>query len=226
MLEEQTLTFKKHRKSLMDIVALLTANFEVGPAHLTVGDALGFVTGLVCVWLTAKASIWNFGWGILNSVLLGIIFLDQRLFAESALQVMFIALSLQGWLHWARGRSAVAQSFRVTGLREQMGLVAVATAISVLLWLVLVQLRGSAPPVDAAITALSLCAQWQLNRRQASSWYWWIAVDLISIPLYWSRGLYLIAGLYVIFLCICIYGLHNWRRAQTRPGNAPPVVAI
>jgi len=209
----------------MNIVAFLTTTFQLGPAQLTVGDALGFVTGLLCVWLTARASIWNFGWGILNSAILGIIFLDQRLFAESALQVMFIVLSLQGWLHWARGRSAV-QDFRATGLREQLGLLVAAAAMSLLLWLVLIQLRGSAPPVDAAITALSLCAQWQLNRRQASSWYWWIAVDLVSIPLYWSRGLYLIAGLYVIFLAICLYGLYNWRRAQRQLGIGPQEVSI
>lgn len=205
----------------MDIVALLTTSFQLGPAQLTVGDALGFATGLLCVWLTAKASIWNFGWGILNSMILGVVFLDQRLFAESALQVMFIVLSVQGWVYWASGRRAVAPAFRATSLREQAVLLFVAAAMSLLLWQVLLQLRGSAPPIDAAITALSLCAQWQLNRRQASSWYWWIAVDVVSIPLYWSRGLYLIAGLYVIFLVICIYGLHNWRRAQSQPGNSP-----
>ncbi len=134
----------------MDIVALLTTTFAVGPAQLSVGDAMGFVTGLLCVWLTAKASIWNFGWGILNSVILGIVFLDQRLFAESALQVMFIILSLQGWLHWARGRRAVAQGFRATSLREQAALLFVAAALSLLLWLVLTQLRGSAPPMGLA----------------------------------------------------------------------------
>ena len=205
----------------MDIVALLTTSFQLGPAQLTVGDALGFATGLLCVWLTAKASIWNFGWGILNSMILGVVFLDQRLFAESALQVMFIVLSVQGWVYWASGRRAVAPAFRATSLREQVVLLSAAAIMSLLLWQVLLQLRGSAPPIDAAITALSLCAQWQLNRRQASSWYWWIGVDVVSIPLYWSRGLYLIAGLYVIFLAICIYGLHNWRRVQSQAVSGP-----
>lgn len=209
---------------LMDIGALLATTFEVGSAQLTVGDTLGFATGLLCVWLTAKASIWNFAWGILNSAILGVVFLDQRLFADSALQVVFIVLSLQGWVQWAAGQNAAVQGFRTTSLREQASLLAVAAAVSLLLWLALVQLRGSSPPMDAVITALSLCAQWQLNRRQASSWVWWIAVDLISVPLYWSRGLYLIAGLYVIFLAICVHGLRNWRQSQGRPNNASEAV--
>lgn len=208
----------------MDIGALLATTFEVGSAQLSVGDALGFATGLLCVWLTAKASIWNFAWGILNSAILGVVFLDQRLFADSALQVVFIVLSLKGWVQWAAGQNAAGQGFRSTNLREQASLLVVAAAVSLLLWLALVQLRGSSPPMDAVITSLSLCAQWQLNRRQASSWVWWIAVDLISVPLYWSRGLYLIAGLYVIFLAICIHGLHNWRQTQGRSNNASVAV--
>jgi nicotinamide mononucleotide transporter len=211
---------------LMELGALLATTFEVGPAQLLVGDALGFATGLLCVWLAAKASIWNFAWGILNSAILGVVFLNQRLFAESALQVVFIVLSLQGWVQWATGRNATAQGFKHTSLNEQASLMAVALGVSLLLWFVLVELRGNSPPMDAVITALSLCAQWQLNRRQASSWVWWIVVDLISVPLYWSRGLYLIAGLYLIFLVICIYGLHNWRHAEDRPYDASKAAPV
>ena len=102
---------------------------------------------------------------------------------------------------------------------------AIAAALALLLWWVLVQLRGSSPPLDALITALSLCAQWQLNRRQVSSWVWWIAVDLISIPLYWSRGLYLIACLYAIFLALCVYGLRTWQKNRAAQPHVAPLQA-
>ena len=193
---------------------MLATSFGIGTIQITVGDALGFATGLLCVWFTAKASVWNFPWGILNSLILGIVFLDQKLFADSTLQVVFIVLSVQGWWQWSGRNGPQAAGFRATTLREQIRLLGIAITVAVLLWLLLVELRGSAPPLDALITALSLCAQWQLNRRQVSSWYWWIAVDLISVPLYWSRGLYLIAGLYVVFLALCLHGLRNWQ--QTR----------
>lgn len=193
---------------------MLATSFGIGTIQITVGDVLGFATGLLCVWFTAKASVWNFPWGILNSLILGIVFLDQKLFADSTLQVVFIVLSVQGWWQWSGRNGPQAAGFRATTLREQIRLLGIAITVAVLLWLLLVELRGSAPPLDALITALSLCAQWQLNRRQVSSWYWWIAVDLISVPLYWSRGLYLIAGLYVVFLALCLHGLRNWQ--QTR----------
>ncbi len=207
----------------MDIGSILSDTFQIGTVNLAIGDVLGFVTGLLCVWLTAKASIWNFAWGIVNSLILGLVFLDQRLFADSALQVVFVALSIQGWWQWKVRGNPLANGFGWTTWREQAILLAIAIVMAWSMWLILVELRGSAPPLDALITTLSICAQWQLNRRQVSSWYWWIAVDLISVPLYWSRGLYLIACLYVVFLALCVYGLRNWQ--QTRRAQSPLALA-
>lgn len=207
----------------MDIFSLLAISHPVAGLTLSLGDLLGFATGLLCVTLTARAHIWNFPVGILNSAILGLVFFDQRLFADSLLQIVFIARSALGWYQWAtRGKTSVAQSFRGTGWKEQWTLVMVATMLALVLWQVLLNVKGSAPPLDALITALSLCAQWQLNRRQASSWLWWIAVDLISVPLYWSRELYLISGLYLVFLVICVQGWMHWRRLATSQAPCAP----
>ena len=197
----------------MDSLVWLTSPlFVAAGMPMSVGDILGFATGLVCVWLTARANIWNFPVGIANSLILGLVFLQQRLFADASLQIVFIAFSIAGWWQWVHGRHARESSpVFLSTLREQLILLTIGVVAALCLWRILVSLNGSAPPVDATITVLSLCAQWQLNRRQISSWGWWIAVDIISIPLYWSRGLPLIALLYVIFLLLCVRGWWHWR---------------
>jgi nicotinamide mononucleotide transporter len=207
----------------MDFLAPLTqALFFAWGMPMSFGDMFGFLTGVVCVWLTARASIWNFPAGILSSAMLGLVFLQQRLFADASLQIVFIVLSAQGWLLWGRRKPAAQPAqVRGTSLREQLLLGAVAAVLTAVLWQVLIRLKGSAPPVDALVTALSLCAQWQLNRRQISSWAWWIAVDLVSIPLYWSRDLPLISGLSFVFLLICIRGWWYWRQLGKLPQTAP-----
>lgn len=140
----------------MNATDLLGMTFQIGAMQVSLGDALGFVTGLLCVWLTAKANIWNFPMGILNSLILGVVFLEQRLFADSALQLVFIALSIQGWFQWSARKEVQRIQFRSTSVKEQMGLTGVALALTLLIWSVLVQLRGSAPPLDALISAQSV----------------------------------------------------------------------
>lgn len=66
-------------------------------------EAIGFITGLWCVWLTILENVWNFPIGIANCGFLGVLFLQGRLFADAGLQLMFIALSVQGWWLWLYG---------------------------------------------------------------------------------------------------------------------------
>lgn len=197
----------------MDLIRVLTQPaWSVWAMPLSPGDLLGFVTGLWCVWLTTRASIWNFPVGILNSLILGVVFLDQRLFADASLQLVFITLGVLGWWQWSGGRQADERApIRRSSWREQGVLLLVAALLTAVLTLVLHWVKGSVPLLDALLTALSLCAQWQLNRRQRETWLWWIAVDLISIPLYVARGLPLIGLLYGVFLLLCLKGWYGWR---------------
>jgi nicotinamide mononucleotide transporter len=52
-----------------------------------------------------------------------------------------------------------------------------------------------------------------LNRKQLENWLGWIVVDAIYIPLYASKGLYLTAILYAIFLCMAFIGWRQWYRS-------------
>lgn len=201
---------------VMDLLEPLTRPlWVVMSMPLSIGDVLGLVTGLLCVWLTTRASIWNFPAGIINSAILGLVFLPQRLFADASLQIVFIVLSILGWQQWHTLKKRLNNNPIVhSSFKQQQQLAIAAAVLTAVLTLLLHWAKGSVPLMDATITALSLCAQWQLNRRQLENWLWWIAVDVISIPVYWSRGLPLIALLYVVFLLLCIKGWFEWRRQR------------
>jgi len=175
-------------------------------------EVFGFATGLWCVWLTARRSIWNFPVGIANCALLFLLFWQGRLFADASLQIIFICLGLYGWLQWARGR--VGDHIPVSRLAKGGLATSCATGaiLTAGLFMALTLAKGSVPLFDAAITALSLVAQYLLNQRRLESWYFWIAVDVISIPVYVHKELYLIALLYAVFLVMCVIGHRAWQR--------------
>jgi nicotinamide mononucleotide transporter len=179
------------------------------------GDLAGFLTGLACVLFAARGSILNFPFGIANSLVLGLVFWQVRLYGDMALQVVFGVLSVTGWVRWReRGRRTQApEAGKASDV--YLGLIVVAVLVFPLQHR-LVILGGSAPWPDALVTAASLWAQWLLNRRSIACWGWWIAVDVISIPLYWSKQLPLIAVLYVVFLGLCVAGWIRWRREVAR----------
>jgi nicotinamide mononucleotide transporter len=80
-------------------------------------------------------------------------------------------------------------------------------------------LNGSAPLLDAVITALSLVAQWLLNRKRIESWPVWIVVDVLTITLGAWRGLYLLSALYLSYLAMCVAGWLQWRAGVDKRGG-------
>jgi nicotinamide mononucleotide transporter len=187
-----------------------------GATQLSTAEVLGFTTGLACVWLAARQSIWNFPVGIANSALLLLLFFHARLFADAGLQLLFITLGVRGWWQWS---SRARQPDKLVS-DASPATWALCSIAAVLLWICLLPLLskagGSLPFFDALIASLSVVAQWLLNRRVLQTWWWWIAVDVISIPVYVYKELYLVALLYAVFLALCMAGYLSWRKQMPR----------
>lgn len=178
-------------------------------------EIVGSVTGAACVMLVVTRSIWNFPLGIVSCAAYLVFFADGKLFAEAGLQVMFIVLGVHGWVSWLRGRAETAPVRRLP-LGELTALCVVFPAIWFWLTQLLEAVNGAAPTLDAFVATLSIASQWMLNRRYVETWLGWIVVDQVSVALFLSRGMYLTAGLYALFLVMCVAGLIEWRRHLAR----------
>jgi nicotinamide mononucleotide transporter len=183
-------------------------------------ELAGFLTGIVCVWQVVCRNIWNFFWGILSCACFLVLFLQQRLFGEAILQVIFIALNIHGWIGWFyQGKNH--DSLKVANVSKKEGciLAVMVFPFTSALWALLTWLNGSAPIVDAWVTSLSLIAQWLLNRKFIQSWPVWILVDVLTIGLGVYRGMFLLAALYVIYLSMCLVGWYSWRKSLPAIGG-------
>jgi nicotinamide mononucleotide transporter len=86
---------------------------------------------------------------------------------------------------------------------------------------ILLAVNGAVPFWDSLTTVLSLAAQYLLCRKRFENWFFWIAADVIYVPLYLSRHLPLTAVLYTVFLAMCLIGVREWNRSL-RKGNTTP----
>ena len=186
-------------------------------------EVVGFVTGAACVLLAAQRSIWNFPVGILNTLTFLVLFASSALYADAGLQLVYLALAAHGWVAWARGGGdAAAGGFALRTPRAAvLPLVVAAIAGTALLTVVLTAFTDSSTQLaDAATTAVSLVAQFILNRRWLENWFVWIAVDVAYVGLYAVKGLWITAALYLVFIGLCVDGLRSWR-ADRRRSTAP-----
>ncbi|PYC67637.1 nicotinamide riboside transporter PnuC [Streptomyces tateyamensis] len=193
--------------------------FQLGNDAVSSAELLGFVTGAVGVWLCVRAQVWNFPIGIANNVFFLVLFWSARLYADAALQVVFLLLGAHGWFQW-RWRDGEQGGRRVIGRAGTAELLWPAALVVPATWLLTVLLtraHDTAPFWDALTTALSLAAQWLLNAKRVQNWYFWVAADLVYVPLYVVKRLDLTALVYVVFLGMCLVGLRDWRRQLAVP---------
>lgn len=188
-------------------------------------EVIGFVTGGICVWLVAKQNIWNWPIGILNNAAFLILFVGAGLYADATLQVIFAVIAVYGWYKWAHkaksGNELVTLPVTYSSWKER-GLVGGLTLVATIAAATgLIHLTNSEVPVwDTLILTLSLAATYYQAKKRIDSWWIWIAVDIISVPLYFSRGLVLTSILYFIFLCICVKGLIDWKKSYKEEQNS------
>jgi nicotinamide mononucleotide transporter len=173
-------------------------------------------SGLVSVWLNAKENVWGWVWGLVCVALYAYIFWEAKLFADAGLQVAFGASSVYGiWAWTRRGTEKALHPVTRTSLREGISLALFALAGSGGLgWFLATQTEDPRPWVDAALTAGSLVAQYQLARKQIENWFVWIAVDVVYVFLYLDRELYYTSFLYAAYIGLAIYGYRRWKRAS------------
>ncbi|MFG3420744.1 nicotinamide riboside transporter PnuC [Micromonospora sp. NPDC049460] len=208
--------------------------FTMAGTGTTRAELLGFATGVLNVWLVARQRIANWPVGIANVLLLMLLFWTAGLYADAGLQVVYVVLGLYGWWAWLYGGERRSRlTVRGTSRREWWALGLAGVALTGALWVLLDRATDSTVPLpDALTTALSLLATYGQTRKRVESWWLWIAADLIYIPLYAYKGLYLTAALYLIFLGLCVLGLREWRAdlrrgagATRAPSGPAPVAA-
>lgn len=169
--------------------------------------------GLVNVALIIRRSVWNYPFGFAMVVLYFFIFREYRLYGDAALQVYYFVIQIYGVWYWLQGQGGDGRVMVVPLPRARL---AGYLAITGVMWALIAALMArytdaAAPWQDAAVAALSVLAQFLLSRRNVESWLVWIAVDLLAIELFFSRGLMPTAALYVVFLCLAITGWFQWR---------------
>jgi nicotinamide mononucleotide transporter len=173
------------------------------------------VFGLVSVYLSAREHIVSWPTAIVNVAIFAVLFWRAKLYADAALQLVYLALSVYGWYEWLFGgaQHSRLQVSRATR-RQWMIVLPLFLFGGLLLGALLDRYTDSPVPYfDALLTSASLVAQWMMTRKLLENWLIWIAADLVYVPLFIQRGLPFTAVQYAVFLLLAALGWHGWRRS-------------
>jgi iron complex outermembrane receptor protein len=179
-------------------------------------EAIAVAISLLAIWLTTQRHMLCWPVGLLSVVLYAKIFLDQRLYSDLLLQVLFALSILYGWVVWQRGESAADGGIEIVPIGRLdlgLGLAAGAVGGAALGWVMALYTDAALPWLDSTLTSFSLVAQYWTARRHLANWVLWIVVDCVYVGMFLFKSLYLTAGLYALFIGLAVIGFRSWRKA-------------
>lgn len=187
--------------------------FQVWWQQQTWPELLGFTTGLLCVYLAAKNIIWNWPLAIISVISYAFIFYQKHLFADTGLQVYFLAMNIYGWYHWSK-RSALDNLAPVVRITNSQILLSIGGVVFVTFFLgsVLKYTTASYPYLDSFCAACSVVAQVLLARKVLENWLIWVFVDIIYVGIYIFKDLHITAIMYGVYIPIAVLGYMDWKK--------------
>lgn len=180
-------------------------------------EVLGTILGTLYIFFSIKQNILTWLLGLLSSALYVYVFFVTKFYADMALQIYYVGVSIYGWILWARGveKNKGHEDLPVTRLTRKLAFTLL--AVSILLWIVIyfILKKFTDSPIpfgDAFTTAFSIVATWMLARKIIEQWIIWVVVDFVSLLLYIYKGLYPTTILFVIYTGAAVVGYFEWKK--------------
>lgn len=195
----------------------LAAAFTLFGSPVTWLEVAAFWIALAMVLANFRVHPVAWPLAIASSLLYAVLFLDSRLYGEAALQLVFVAVALWGWWQWLRGTAADGAPLRVrrmSGRHRALVAAAILAAWPLLGALLDRWTDSDVPYLDALPTVGSIAGQVLLGRKLQENWAVWVGVNVVSVALFATKGLWLTVVLYALFAVLSVAGWRLWRRLE------------
>ena len=154
--------------------------------------------------------------GLIGTGIFVYILLNFSLLGDTIINAYFFSMSIYGWYFWSRKKDEVFINQVSTINRNEIKYLFI-LAFSSLISIYFVydyfdKWNNWTAYVDNITTAIFFVAMWLMARRKIESWIFWIIGDLITVPLYFYKGLTISSIQYIIFLILAVLGYISWKK--------------
>lgn len=196
--------------------------FIEGLQQTSLPEFIAVIAGIASVWFSRKENILVYPVGLINTIIYIWLSFKGDLIGEASVNFYYTVMSIYGWILWAKKDKEqhnivhISFSDRKWWLYQSAFFAAFYMAIFLLLTYLKEDFAPDAIPwADAFASATAFTGMWLMTKKKVESWYWWMATNITSIPLYFVKHYVFTSVYYLILLVMAVAGLYEWKkRAQ------------
>jgi nicotinamide mononucleotide transporter len=205
--------------SLTDIYQQFIADMQ----HTSWYEYLAVFAGIASVWYSRAENILVYPVGLINTIIYIYISIKGHLLGEATVNLYYTIMSIVGWYMWLKKdtRQETVLHIHFSSKKEWLLQLGFFLFFYISIFMALTYFKkeffeGVIPWADAFASATAFTGMWLMTKKKVESWYWWIATNIASIPLYFVKHYVFTSVYYIVLLIMAIFGLFEWIKKVKR----------
>ena len=198
--------------------AIVHPETSTNPLWLTIINFISAICGVVCIFFCAKASISNFAFGLVNTIVYVIYLAYRHIYGTLCLEILvYLPVNIVGWIMWAKHRDEIdteKTKAKKLDIRQNILSVFGVAIITGICYFFLNKIDGTTPLLDAFTVGIGIMATILQFYRLREQYVWWIVQDVIAVMMYIVAFDPVYLTKKSIYLIMAVIGLRNWARLQ------------
>ena len=178
-------------------------------------EIIAVVFGILSVWFSKKNNILVYPTGMISTSIFTYLLFKWSLLGDMMINAYYFMMSIYGWYIWTRKvNNIVTPISKVSSPEKITSLIIFFFSLSFVygIYNYFDKWGSYTSYIDNFTTAIFFVAMWLMANRKIENWIFWIIGNIISIPLYFYKGLTFTSIQYIIFTVIAISGYYTWKK--------------
>ena len=178
-------------------------------------EIIAVVFGILSVWFSKKNNILVYPTGMISTSIFTYLLFKWSLLGDMMIYAYYFMMSIYGWYIWTRKvNNIVTPISKVSSPEKITSLIIFFFSLSFVygIYNYFDKWGSYTSYIDNFTTAIFFVAMWLMANRKIENWIFWIIGNIISIPLYFYKGLTFTSIQYIIFTVIAISGYYTWKK--------------
>jgi len=200
----------------------LNLMFEQYSQYQSIDIALEIIAvflGISSVWFSKKNNILVFPTGMISTAIFIYLLYKWVLLGDMIINAYYFVMSIYGWYIWTRKKDNSETQITSINSKEKKASIIIFVSSLMFIYLVYVYFDkwdSVTAYIDNLTTAIFFVGMWLMAKRKIENWIFWIVGDIISVPLYFYKGLTFTSLQYLIFTFIAIAGYYSWKKTLNK----------
>jgi len=186
-------------------------------------EIVAVIFGLLSVWFSKNNNILVYPTGMISTSIFTYLLFKWGLLGDMMINAYYFIMSIYGWYFWTRKKNNIVTPIsKISNYEKKISLfIFISSLIFVYGIYNYFDKWGSLTSyIDNITTAIFFVGMWLMAKRKIENWIFWIIGDIISVPLYFYKGLTFTSLQYFIFTIIAISGYYSWKKILNKSNQA------